>query len=128
MRAMNNINKKYPKLMEWYDPYTGSFFVSIEVVKHDNPMGEFNRLKEEYKEEMLEFLKEFGLRMIDGKFDTNNEDQQYFYCEDLGEEDDDFYLFGLCCMLDGFECDYESYHKEVLDYKMNRMYLGLKNK
>lgn len=125
-KIIDIINEKYPKLSEWYDPYTSSILIEMEVDERIDPMIEFNRLKEEYQGELLRFLKEFGLKMVNGKFDLNNETHKYYYFEDLGEECDDVYAFGVGCMMDNFNHNYTMAHNEVLSHQINKEYLGLK--
>lgn len=117
------ISENYPKLSKHYDAYNGSCIVYVDQSEHEESIDVvFNRLKEDYKSEILRFLKEFGLKMIDGKLDLN--DDGYYYFEDTRDwNEEGIYHFGLSSMTDWLE--YGDGLQEVLSLDINKIHYGL---
>lgn len=115
---------KYPKLSQWHDPYNGSYIVYVDQSEHEEPIDiVFNRLKEEYKDEILQFLNEFGLKMVNGSFDLDN-DEGYYYFEDTNDSNEEgVYMFGLSSMTEFLE--FEDERESMLSLDINKIHYSL---
>ena len=124
-KVSKHIGEKYPKLSELHDPFNGSYIMVVEQDDwKEEPMEVVvERMKEEYKEEFLQFLNEFGVKMIDGVLDL--EGNGYYYFEEFQDYDGegDEYYFGLSSMTEFLES--EEGLKEILSLDINKIHYGL---
>ena len=119
-KQLELLRTHYPKLYAIHHDMTGNMEVCVYQDEVDNLDEVFETLKEEYYQDMLSFLKEFGRPLgEDGKLDLDTDGYYYFECEQ-----DDWKMFGLTEMIDGLDID--SLMEETMNFPINRHYLGLK--